>query len=108
MRLGKKRSLTFPLLELQRRAKHNTADDRHRQKLAFGENPIQVGKMHRHKLHIRPFAPKIVDAALELCNAISGAARAFGKNNQRVAPAERTKDHLHGMTSAFKLPLDTV
>src|SRR5258707_8516872 len=108
IRLGQECLLALMLLKLQWRSKYNMADHRHRQEFSFGQDPIQVGKIYRHKLHVGPLAPQMVNATLEGGDVFSAAARAFRKDDERVPSAQRTQQHLERMARGLKLALTVV
>src|SRR5882672_6152801 len=68
----------------QRRTKCQPADERHRQELTRGKNPIQFVQVGGDHPQSRLTLSEVVESALEGRDLFAGTASPFGKQNQRI------------------------
>ena len=82
------------------------AQDRHRHHLALGHHALHVVDPGRHQRHVRELLGQVVQAALEGLRLALVAARALGKDDQRVAVAQRLDQRLQRVLVVAALRAD--
>ena len=84
----------FAGFHAERRAEGDRAQDRHRHDLALGHDALHVVDPGRHQHHVGEHLRQRVEARLELLRLAGVAARAFGKDDDRVAALQRVDQRL--------------
>ena len=74
-------------------------EQRQRNDMPLGHDPMQVLQPDRHELHLGPLPGQVVDAGLERQQFITQIARAFGEDDQRVALRECVVKRLQGLAA---------
>ena len=94
--------LSSPGCKLQRRAEGHRAQDGHRHDLALGHHALHVVDPRRDQLHVGELLGQVVQAALEGLRLAFVAARAFGKDHQRVAVCSASTSGSSGSWSSVR------
>jgi hypothetical protein len=95
-------ALVLARLQLHRRAEGHGAQDGHRHHLALGHHALHVVDPGRDQLHLGELLGQVVQAALEGLRLALVAARAFGKDDQRVTVAQRVHSGSSGSWSSVR------
>ena len=103
---SRKSRLSSPGSQLHRRAEGDGAQDRHRHHLALGHDALHVVDPDRDQLHAGELLGQVVQPALEGQRLALVAARALGKDDQRVALLQRLDQRLQRVLVVGALAAD--